>query len=294
MKKFKTIGIGVISSLLTLCVVGVIYMYLGNNKTSNKLMGNWRVVESGAVDSNNKSDGLYTNLYTMLFPKNSEIQINKDKIVLHGQAVDYRIEDEKLIITSKDKSETYVDAYFDKENLVFKIGNFAAVMEKSDGTNKVSNNTDTVSEDKKTQENKSEVKENTEAPKAVSKNESIKVDSTSSVFNNKINFTVQDYSIDGSNVTVHLKVVSNYDKEINLWPNGMYLMNNNGTRFSMDMSKHLSKGENEFLVVKGESKTFELYFKDYENSGELNLHVDKIWCMDPALAMKEKINIKLI
>lgn len=311
MNKFKVIGIGVISSLLTLVVVGIIFMYCGSNKTSteaigqgnvinsesdkmsNKVIGKWEIIGSGAIDTNNKSEALFINLYTTLFPKESEIEIKKDKIILHGQTINYRVEDKKIMMDNNGKNEICIEPYFnDKGYLIFKIGNFGAVMENLDAYKAEKNKAD-ANLNNKDLESGGEAKESISNSKTVNESEESKSNSTNSVLDNNVKFTVQDYSINGSEVTVHLNVVSNYDGEVNLWQDGMYLMNSNGTKFSLDIHKHLSKGENKFSVVKGENKTFELYFNNYKGSDELNLHVEKIWCMDPALSMKEKVTMKL-
>ena len=119
------------------------------------------------------------------------------------------------------------------------------------------------------------------------------VDTVKKVFNDKVIFTLQEFNIDGDEVIVRINVVNNYENEINLWPDGVYLMNSSGTRFPLDIHKHLAKGENKFNLVTGENKTFEFYFNKYNESDELDIKIDKIWCMDPRTSMKEKIVMKL-
>ena len=131
MKALKVIGIGLI--IILLVVIGMVVIGgRSDSKVNKDILGKWKVVDCGAVDGNNKSEP-FVALYSMILPKGSTVEITKSKFIIQGQGTNYRIEDGKFVITNKDNTETYVDAYLnDKGQLVFKISNFAAIMDKAD------------------------------------------------------------------------------------------------------------------------------------------------------------------
>ncbi|GKU29329.1 hypothetical protein [Clostridium folliculivorans] len=136
MKALKIIGIGLIVILLALIGLVVIGGNSSDSKVNKDILGKWKVVDCGAIDANNKSEP-FVAIYSMILPKSSTIEITKNKFIIQGQGTNYRIEDGKFVITNKDNTETYADVYLnDKGQLVFKIGNFAAIMDNIDNTGK--------------------------------------------------------------------------------------------------------------------------------------------------------------
>lgn len=111
-------------------------------------------------------------------------------------------------------------------------------------------------------------------------------------FDGKVIMTVNDYKINGQDIIVNINVVNNYNKEINLWSKGIYIMNENGKVFNIDNHTQLRAGSMDFTVVSGENRNFTFYLSRYEESSKLTFKIDQIWCMDSE-CMKNKIEISL-
>lgn len=87
-----------------------------------------------------------------------------------------------------------------------------------------------------------------------------------SAFGGGLAVTLNSYDISGEDIQINVTVNDNYGKDIELWQDGIYVMNNDGSKFSLDTFKHLEKGENKFSLVSGETKDFTFHFTGYVNS----------------------------
>ncbi|GKX67631.1 serine/threonine-protein kinase [Inconstantimicrobium mannanitabidum] len=165
-------------------------------------------------------------------------------------------------------------------------GNKSDKNQESDKSNSSNNTKDTSSIQKNSNDNISNKDENDKKESNIQS-----VNKSASTFNGKLVAKLSNYEIDGKDITVNVSITSNYSKEIRFWPNGIYMMNENGKRFAIDTYKHLEKGDGQFILAPGESRDFSFYLTNYSESNSLTFKLDQIWCMGPD-SMKNKIEIK--
>jgi hypothetical protein len=127
-----------------------------------------------------------------------------------------------------------------------------------------------------TNEDKNAVSEN-KTSKA-SENKKTTVKPSAKAFNGKAVLTINSYENDGNSLTVKGIIQNSYNKEFSISLYDIYVMGDNGTKFSLDIHALLAKGINNYKLVPGEKKEVEFIFKDYKESSQLVLNISKIFC----------------
>lgn len=176
--------------------------------------------------------------------------------------------------------------------IMYKIGHTKQASDSSNikQTSSVNSNTQKNADNSKTEES---TKKEVESPKA-SENKDKKAESkptTATAFNGKATLTVSSYEVQGSDLVVTCMIENNYDKEFKFSPYDVYVMSDNGTKFSMNMQAVLSKGINQYKFVPGEKGEALFILQNYKDSKELTLHIANIFCFGDF--NKEGFTVKL-
>ncbi|AGX41944.1 serine/threonine-protein kinase [Clostridium saccharobutylicum] len=208
--------------------------------------------------------------------------ISKNKVIIIAASIIVGI-----ILVSGGSIGIYKTLSTDKNNTNIEVNN------KSNKEQESKNSNDSINNDNSNIKDVASNQKTTNEDANNKKQSNVQVSNESaSTFNGKLVAKLSNYEVDGKDLVVNVNIVNNYDKEINFWPEGIYMMNENGNKFAMDIHKQLANGGTQFTVVPGESKDFKFYLTDYVESNSLAFKLDKIWCMGPE-SMKNKIEIKI-
>lgn len=208
--------------------------------------------------------------------------ISKNKVIIIAASIIVGI-----ILVSGGSIGIYKTLSTDKNNTNIEVNN------KSNKEQESKNSNDSINNDNSNIKDVASNQKTTNEDANNKKQSNVQVSNESaSTFNGKLVAKLSNYEVDGKDIVVSVNIVNNYDKEINFWPEGIYMMNENGNKFAMDIHKQLANGGTQFTVVPGESKDFKFYLTDYIESNSLAFKLDKIWCMGPE-SMKNKIEIKI-
>jgi serine/threonine protein kinase len=107
---------------------------------------------------------------------------------------------------------------------------------------------------------------------------SIPVVASTTAFKGKAVLTVNNYSIDGTNLIVKGVIENNYSKEFTISSYDIYVMDDSGNKFPLDIYEVLGSGTNTSNIIPGEKRQFELVFNNYIPSNSLTMGVTRIYC----------------
>lgn len=106
----------------------------------------------------------------------------------------------------------------------------------------------------------------------------VQVDVSATAFNGKAVLSVSSYQIDGTNLIVNGAIENNYSKEFTISPYDIYVMGDNGNKFSLDIYSILQSGSSTSDIVPGEKRNFQFVFTNYTDSSSLTLNVSRVYC----------------
>ncbi|MDP4091061.1 MAG: serine/threonine-protein kinase [Bacillota bacterium] len=156
------------------------------------------------------------------------------------------------------------------------------------------NNKNTTTSDSNSQQTTEQTTTNNQTPQG--NDQQKQPDSTNSskplsstAFNGKAVLTVTDYSIAGDSLAVNVTIENNYKETFTISSSDVYVMGDNGTKFSLDPYEALEQNYASINVVPGEKKELKLTFHDYKDSKSLTFNVSRIYCMPIDQTFKVKI-----